>query len=326
MRALIIGFGSIGRRHTHNLRMLRPELSFVMLRHNLIENEQTRSLNAHVVHTLETALALTPDFAVVANPSALHTSMVEPLLEAGIPCYIEKPLVVSRSDYEQIRRVLDRLNTLPVTFSGCNLRMLPSLQKVRELLVSGKLGKVVRANLQVGQWLPDWRPECDYRKSYSASTILGGGVVFDLVHELDAVRWLLGDGFQVKGAVCGRFSRLEIDTDDTACILLGKNGCPPAVTVSLDYVSRRLVRRYEFVGEEATLVWDLPMRSLRWIGPEGEQAIAMDDKAFDMNETYVAAMREFLECIEAGRQTSQDIREGLRTAELAILVKEMANS
>ena len=321
MRALIIGFGSIGRRHARNLLGLEPDCSLVIVRRDGIEDDETRDLGSRVVGSLDDGFRTHPDIAVVANPSALHAGTVLRALEAGIACYVEKPVITTRRDAHRIREVLRR--TKPITtYSGCNLRLLPSLQEVRRILSDGELGTIVRADFQVGQSLPSWRPGADYRSGYSARRELGGGVVFDLVHELDAVRWLLGDGFEVRGAVQGRFSSFDIDVEDTACAVLGRPYGPPAVTVSMDYVHRGRMRRYTFVGEEGTLVWDFDEECVRCIKATGQEEIARMDGGFDTDSTYLRAMTEFIECAKRGSPTTQDLEEGMRSAELALAVKE----
>lgn len=323
--ALVIGFGSIGKRHARNIRKLCPSCRLMVVRRYVTQHDdEIRSLGAELVGSLDEALRAGVDLAVVANPSALHGETVLRLLMDGVPCYVEKPTVTTRADAARVRGHLSRSGSAPVTFAGFNLRFLPSLRAVREILRSGRIGTVVRADFQVGQWLPAWRPGTDYRKRYSAHAALGGGVVFDLVHELDAVRWLLGGEFEVRGAIAGRFSCLEIDSSDTACAVLARRGGPPAVTVGMDYIDRRGMRRYTFVGEEGTLVWDLKEQALRIIHENGVEQVAVSEQGFDMDETYVRAMAEFIACVQRGEPTSQDIEEGLNSTELALAVMEAA--
>ena len=75
---------------------------------------------------------------------------------------------------------------------GCNLRYMPSLQRVQEVLRRGVLGRIVRAQFEVGQNLAQWRPGRELGTSYSACAEQGGGVLLDLVHEVDLARWMLG--------------------------------------------------------------------------------------------------------------------------------------
>lgn len=321
VRALIIGTGSIGRRHIGTLQALETGTKFVLLRRGALQDAWSSSLRAAVTGTVAEALALKPDFCVIATPSALHHEALLPVIDAGLPFYVEKPVVTSRAQLESLAGALDRTRYSSATLAGCNLRFLPSLRKLKEVLGSGAAGRIVRASFQAGQWLPDWRKGSDHRSDYSASETLGGGVIFDLVHELDAVRWLLGEFHQVR-TMAGSYSSLMLQTEDAAVILLGRPG-GPAVSVGLDYVSRHPIRRYELVGEEATLVWDLPDRRLTRAAPEGVETIDAGPDGYDVAATYRAAMKEFLDSVRSGRPTSQDVHEGLRSAELAIRAKEM---
>lgn len=321
MKALIVGFGSIGRRHAANLQQLVPGIRLTALRRQC---EGVAPEGVELVYDFETAIGRSPDVAVIASPTSMHLEALVHLLQAGIPCYVEKPAVATRAQATALRQLLADIGSGPTTFAGCNFRFLPSLTRLREMLQAGAVGKLARAAIQVGQWLPDWRPDQDYRQTYSAHAQQGGGVVLDLIHEVDQVRWLLGE-FDHVAAMAGHLSCLELNAEDTACALLGRDG-GPFVTLSQDYVSRRRVRRYEFVGEEGTLIWDFTAGQLVRITRETEEAIDCGPMAYDVAATYVAAMREFIECAESGRKTSQDLEEGLKSTELALAIKEAARS
>lgn len=323
MRALIAGFGSIGRRHAINLQKLLDPVEFILLRSKEEVDSAGQAPGVTLAGNLEAALRAKPDLAVISNASSRHADVLIPLLEAGIPCYIEKPVVTREDDARRLHAVLDKMDSVPVTLAGCNLRFLPSLIKLRALLEEGVTGNVVRASLQVGQWLPDWRPGRDYRLSYSANPQMGGGAILDLIHEIDMARWLFGEFDRVM-ALAGKLSSLDIATEDTACMLLGKNRGGPFVHVSVDYVSRKPVRRYEIVGDEGTLVWDLGSRRLELSSPRGEDVIDCGDLGFDIASTYVSAMSEFVDCVGQRCPTSQDIREGLMSAELALRARASA--
>lgn len=322
MRVLIVGTGSIGRRHMSSLRRCVPEVAFDVLREPG-RSMTTAGLGAVTVSTtLEAAFDQSPALMVVANPSSLHLRPLLAAIERGVPFYAEKPLVTSGDDLQRLRQAAGR-SGLPPHIVGCNLRFLPSLQWLKQLIESGELGRIVRATFEAGQWLPDWRPAQDYRRGYSARSALGGGVLLDLIHEIDAARWLLGEFSQVH-ALSGHLSSLEIDCEDCACLLLGRPG-GPLTSVQLDYVSRRPVRRYVIVGDRATAEWDLPRRTLTVARGDGVEAIDLPPSAFDVGETYHAAMRELLDAIAAGRPTSQPIEEGLRALDIVMRARAAAD-
>jgi predicted dehydrogenase len=307
MRALIVGMGSIGRRHAANLRVLCPDATLEVVREP---------------DMLGAALKDKPALALLCTPSARRLEYLLPLLEHDVPCYVEKPLVATAEDARKLTEFLARRARIPLIAVGCNLRMLPSLRRLRALVAGGEIGTVVRASLEAGQWLPDWRPGRDYRASYSARRSAGGGVILDLIHEIDMARWLFGE-FDRALAAAGKLSTLEIDSEDTACLVLARPK-PPLVSIGLDYVSRRRVRRYEVVGEQGTLVWDLDRPSLERIDAQGARTVEAAPEAFDVSRTYVAALREFLDCIEKGGEPSCGVQDGLRSAQLALQAKRAA--
>jgi predicted dehydrogenase len=177
---------------------------------------------------------------------------------------------------------------------------------------------VVRASLQQdsGCLTGDPRLTTALRKCHPISA---AGSCWIWCNELDAARWLLGE-FDTITALGGHLSSLEIASEDAAVIAMTRvNG--PVVAIGLDYVARVPIRRYEFFGEMGTLTWDLPARRLEILAGEAK-APALDAAAFDVPLTYIAAMREFVECVRDGRMSSQDLREGLRSAALAIRINE----
>lgn len=320
MRALVLGTGSIGARHLGTLRLLEPGLSVTLVRRGARVDDLSRRVGAHCVATLGEGLRERPDFAVVATPSAVHAQAIVDLLAARVPIYVEKPVVTTRRGIDEVGAALASLSRPLTTMAGCNLRFLPSLQQVRELIRGGALGRIVRAQIQCGQWLPDWR-STDYRHTYSADASAGGGVVLDLIHELDAVRWILGE-CEVVGAALGRLSGLEITSEDTAVMVLrAQSGA--LVSVGLDYVARQRIRRYEFIGTKGTVVWDLGSQRLDVNGLEAPPLVS---GAFDVAQTYVSAMTEFIACVASGEQTTQPLTDGLASVSLALSGKEIGSS
>lgn len=186
-------------------------------------------------------------------------------------------------------------------------------------MVEGRLGRLVRADFEAGQWLPDWRPSQDYRLSYSASRGQGGGVLLDLIHEIDAAHWFLGSFDHVTG-FSTRASNLEIDSDDCASLLLARSGGPIA-SVRIDYVSRRPVRRYVLVGDRGTATWDMGAQKLFISDADGEHLLPQTAASFDVSLTYLAAMKELLAAIAEGRATTQPLEEGMRALKTALKVQ-----
>lgn len=313
MRVLVTGRGSIAQRHVRHLRELVPDVKLAVVSGS--GEVDSGLLPCTIFSDMQTAMAWLPDAVVIASISSKHGYELESCLRLGLPVFVEKPLLTSASDLQQIEALLPGAH--PASVVGCNLRFLPSLRRLRQVLHDGLIGTVVRAHLEVGQWLPDWRPGRALESSYSADAESGGGVVFDLVHEIDAALWLLGD-LTLVSALGGHLSSLPIRAPDTAVALLRAASGHP-VTVSLDYISRKPVRRYVFVGEGGSLIWDMQAGRLSLMTATGEQVLADSAEDFLMATTYVDELAEWLAAIKTNSQAATcPLQTALPTARLML--------
>ncbi len=319
LTVLIIGTGSIGQRHVRNLRLIDPSCRFIFLREGGRRDAFSVEMCAEVVSSLSEALKQGVDLAVVASPSDQHAAMLLPLLNARVPTFIEKPVVIDMRDAEAVALIAENAPTQV----GCVLRFLPSLRRLRNWIDQGRLGRVVRASFEVGQYLPDWRPAQDYRASYSADPARGGGVVFDLIHEIDLACWLLGDQLTLAGAWGGQLSHLEVRSEDVATlVLLADDGAQ--ASIQLDYVSRTPVRRLTIVGDQGTATWSLSMRELTLQSERG--VVERRTDGFDTTEAYVASMSELVDAVRSATLTSLPLSVGLSATRLAIMANAMIRS
>lgn len=267
--ALVVGLGSIGERHARLLRDLGLDVA-VVSRHG------PRTQAGSFADVEEALVEVSPDYVVVANETAAHRPTLLALAAAGFAgrVLVEKPL-------------FDRLAAVPehrfaACFVGYNLRFHPVLQELARVLADER---AISAHLYVGQYLPDWRPARDYRQTASASRQAGGGVLRDLSHELDYLTWLFG-GCERLAALGGRFSTLEIDSDDVQGLLLAFERCP-VVTAQLNYLDRRATRNLIVNTGKRTIVADLIRSTL---------TINSEEKAFPLarDDTYLAQHRRVL--------------------------------
>jgi len=219
MNAVVVGYGSIGKRHARLLDELGCVVSVVSRRE---VDHSNRYRNLRKVFKDEP-----PEYVVVANRTNEHVDTLQTLaaLDFDGPVLVEKPLSVDSVSLPQ--------EITSETFVAYNFRFHPLLHDLLDRLEEEE---IVSVDGYAGEYLPDWRPERDYRESYSAHHDQGGGVLRDLSHELDYLNWLLG-GWTRVSALGGQFSKLEISSDDVFILLL-ETECCSAVTVHLNYLDR----------------------------------------------------------------------------------------
>jgi predicted dehydrogenase len=297
LRVLITGAGSIAKRHANNLLLVRPDAAVMVLTRQPSVRLADWPAGVTAVGTFEDGLKAGANAVMVCGASAKHAREVLDCIRLGLPMFVEKPLLTREDDLAKVSAAIGDAH--PASVIGCNLRFLHSLVMLRAALADGMAGRLVRSHLEVGQWLPDWRPGRPLDSSYSSDVTAGGGVVFDLVHEIDAACWLLGS-LSLVNVVGGQLSSLTLNAPDTAVALLrDAAGCP--VTLSLDYVSRRPVRRYVFVGDRGTLLWDLQQQQLSLASEHGNMHLSVEPKDFAVADTYRAELVEWLAAMDTSK-------------------------
>jgi len=244
---LVVGSGSIGRRHVSNLVALGARVTSM-------DPDEARAIatDAHEFRPFDLSALDAYEGIVIAGPSNIHGSQTAAALRAGAKVLVEKPLTTDVDELDSLLRD-DAGHRIMV---GFNLRLHEPIRRVVEAVRSGSIGHPHIVRLWFGSWLPDWRPAVDYRTTYSAHRELGGGVLNDAIHELDLLIWLAGSGhFEVVGAIVDCVGPLEIDVEDTVVAAL-QHESGLVASVSLDYLSRCYRRGMEIVGDERTIRFD----------------------------------------------------------------------
>ncbi len=316
MKILIVGLGSIGQRHTKNLIQLGvEEIGF-------LRREPTPYLDnpdLPVFTDIEAALGWGPEVAVISGPTSMHISSAKVFTGHGVHLFLEKPLSHNWAGVPELIRIV-REKQIQVMV-GFDLRFHPSLLRAKSIIDEGTLGRIIGAQVQVGQWLPDWHPWEDYRYGVSAKAESGGGVLRDLVHELDYITWLLGP---VERVACqlSHQSSLEIETEDIAqCLFTFQSGTK--ATLHLDYIQRVATRSCRLIGEEASLEWDGIASKVRLLSPGGKSAEEWSFDA-DRNVRYLAEMEALLSMVRDGAPPPVGLESAARTLLLEITARRAA--
>ena len=310
-RLLVVGLGSIGVRHLRVIRALVPGVQVIALRHRKYEGGDHAGID-HSVTSVSEALKFSPQAAVIANPASLHLDVAVPLAHAGLHLLVEKPLSFSTDGVsELIETCRARGLTLMTAY---NLRFSPSLQRFRELIQGKRVGSVLSVRAEVGQFLPSWRPEVDYRKTVSAKASLGGGVLLELSHEIDYLRWLFGE-IEWVSAIQRKQSELEIDVEDTAHLILGfaaEPGVTPVMAaLNMDCIRHDTTRMCTVIGERGSLRWNAVTGSVEVFDQAGPAWEILFRHEGHRDESYVAEWRHFLSCVSNGASPVVSGHDGL---------------
>lgn len=282
--ALVVGSGSIGRRHAAILRDMGFNVRMVS-RHA-----------AGAFRTIEAALlSVACDYAVVASETSRHLADAAALREGGFsgPMLVEKPLCAAGQPDDLLIDQDVRV--------GYQLRFHPAIQWLKQQLGDTH---AISVHAYVGQYLPTWRPGQDYRLTESASADAGGGALHDLSHELDLLDWLFG-GWRSVAALGGHDSSLEIQTDDHFALLCRHDRCR-AATVELNYLDRLGRRRMIVNTDQATYEVDLVAGT----------GCRNDEAPVKMATDKDGPIRAMHQSVLAGADVATDVASARRTVDL----------
>lgn len=280
MNILIIGYGSIGKRHFQILNTLKEKYTISnidIVSKQAIPNETSYN-NLEDIEELNKY-----NYFIIANETSLHYSKLEYLCNnvKNKVILVEKPLFSTLKNTQRFHN-----NQIFVAY---NLRFHPLIEKVKELL---KNKTTYYANIFAAQYLPTWRPNTDYKKCYSANIKQGGGVLRDLSHELDYINFLFGTLKEVN-SINVKTSTLEINSDDiyTAIGFTEQN---TIVNVTLDYISKTPIRRIIIHCEDETIEINIIKNELL-ITDKNSNTVKFKPDPIDRNYTYLHMHQAILE-------------------------------
>ena len=282
-RVAVVGRGSAASR---TLRIL-GDMGISELVH--IGSKSLEGLEENHLSSLESISGSDVDWVFDCSPASTRAKHAELLAERGLPTIFEKPLGVNSADGE---KVLDffSLQDVPVRV-GYNLRQRHAFHFVGKTLASSSLGALTKAEISVGQYLPDWRPDRDYRSTVSAQSSLGGGVLLELSHDINYAIGLWGRVLELKGEIV-HSGELDIDVEDwaRASVRFEAEAAPTKVTITLDFLRRSPERWCRIFGNQGDLYWDLLENRVVISTPSGESVHQFGDSFDDTYQSDILSM------------------------------------
>ena len=261
-KALVIGFGSIGQRHS-------KILSNLLGKKNIVVYSSQKKIPFKKLPSLEKIYDYDPDYIVVASPTSQHFDHIKQIesQSKGKTVLIEKPL------FSEKRKITLKKNKY---FVGYNLRFHPLINLLKKKIVKKRIFSI---NILCNSYLPQWRKNISYDKSSSAKKITGGGVLLDLSHEIDYLRYLVGDIFHSYSKNL-KLSDLKIETDD--CLyLFGEIKRGGLYSIHLNYFSRNPIRQILVETSKESIELDLHRAKMTIYYPKGKKEVIRERKSSD---------------------------------------------
>lgn len=303
MKILIIGLGSIGKKHASAIQKIDPHAEIFALRHKKNVESYENIFNLYDKKNLDFKEF---DFIIISNPTSEHKKTLQELIRYEVPLFIEKP-IHSSLDIEEVVEKIKRKNTL--NYVACNLRFLECIEFIKDVINLAQYGQLNEVNIYCGSYLPSWRPNTNFRNVYSSKPELGGGVHIDLIHEVDYAYWLFGKPLKTTRIFRSK-SSLKIEVFDYAVYLMEYDKF--CINIVLNYYRKDSKRSLELVFENNTLEVDLLKNRVT----SNNEILFQSNK--NLNDSYVAQMNYFINCIKNKTQTINTVNDALNILKICL--------
>jgi len=280
MKIIFFGLGSIGNRQA---KILLEDYNHEVFAYRTNKGQEKNHLGIKEVYSWSEVKKIKPDIAFITNPTSLHVKTALRCASLGMHLFIEKPLSNSMKDISALMKICrDKDLTAYVAY---NMRFIPIIKKIKQL-IKGK--KIYHVRVVCSSYLPHWRPGVNHLKSYSSSRKLGGGVLLDLSHEFDYIKYLFGPFKTLQGKF-GRISDVAVDAEDYADIVMTLESCV-AVNLHLNFMSLLKERKIIIDYKDGYCIGDLIRNRIIYVVGKKEKYL---DCACDRNSSHREQMQYF---------------------------------
>ena len=311
----IVGLGSIGRRHLRLISEIRPDIKIIVVRSGHGSACDEEKMAVKITDSIGDAIKEGIQAAIISSPATLHLKQSLELAKNGIHLLIEKP--ISHTS-DRVKELLKIVNENRITIMvGYVLRYDLGAMKFKNWLDNKVKGKILHARIECGSYLPDWRPDQDYRKTVSALSELGGGVLLELSHEVDYLYWFFGKPKDVQAQIRNS-GTLDINVEDQVDLLVtSEQGY--CISVQIDFNRRHVERKCKVLTTEGELIWDAVKQNVTWKGVNKEQFKYEYNN--ERNSIYRKQLEVFFDCIENDNDPIVTVKDGFNVISLIDAVR-----
>lgn len=317
MLILVVGCGSIGKRHIRNLKVLNAG---DIIAYDVSVDQRCyieREYGIKTYHSLEEALAQKPDIAIICTPTSLHIPPAIAAAQTGCHLFIEKPLSHTLDGVDELIEIVAQKKLISLV--GCNMRFHHGPKKVKEIIDSDLIGRIFSARIQTSSYLPVLRT--NYKECYSAREDLGGGCILDCIHEIDLARWYLGDVKSVY-SITRNMKVLNIETEELSEIICEfKSGT--IGSIHLDCISRTYERNNQIIGEKGSIFWNFMKGAVDvYQADKYKWEVYTQPWNYDINQMYVDELLYFISHITKNQNTFNNVEEAAKTLKFTMAIKK----
>ena len=295
---LFLGLGGAGQRHLRILRERLPNVRMIGARRTgktpVLNSDFTvkngtsleSEYDIEFFKDVNEAYEQKPDLVVIATPTSDHAESIIKAAKNKANILVEKP---GAMNIKQAHNVVSAVKDNKVGFFiSYQRRFHPLIVRLRSVLDSHKIGKLMSVRVAVSSYVPDWHPYEDFHDLYACRSDLGGGVLRTESHEIDMITLLFGHPKQIfsTGGCRGKF---DLDIEDSVNLLFDYSSF--SVQMSLCFMQKKQERSFKFFGQDGWVELDLIKQKLTVYRDDSEgidvyENIVDNDKLFQLQANY----------------------------------------
>jgi len=314
VNVLIVGAGGISERHITSISKL-PNAKIIGITDLNRENAEARAkiCNAPVFDKMEDCLDQA-DMVFILTPPSTHKDLAIKAMRAGKHVVVEKPISATVEDAEAMVEEAEK-NKIKLMV-GFNMRFRTGLNLIKDMVDSGKLGDITT------YWCQRMGLRVDPKNKWSTDPLLMTGMsIQSLSHDIDSMRWIVGDVTDVRAQVLESRPNLPgFDDNANAVFSLANGGTGNFQSSWSSHVS---MNTRGVIGTKGTAyvhglsLWDQDTFHLKTDEMKYEQIEVINDK-HDIR-SFAAEDKYFIDCVENDIQPTITGADGLNHCFIHVL-------
>lgn len=333
MKGLVIGCGSIGTRHLHNLKILGFNNVSICDTDRKKVDELSLKYGVKKFYDLDSAFSDEPDFSFVCTYPKSHIEITNMCIKNNSHVFVEKPL---SSDLNGIESMLKKADSKKLKIAvGYNTRFDKGLIHLKHKLIKSEISTPLSVSSQWGQNIKLWRPGDNYKNHYILKK--GSGIILDASHEYDYIRWLLQDDVTSVYCTTNKSTTIKTETESIAMITMKfKKGT--IANLIIDYLRPKYERKCQIIGEKGSIHWEYVVKKSGWKNYDvkansnvitsfvDKKKTIFDNFVIKLNNMYVDEIRDFTQAIVCDKKPLVDGWDGLKTLKIGVAALESAKT
>lgn len=335
MKILFIGLGSIGQRHLRNIISLNKKSEIyrfsetdrqMIISDNLKKAKKTNIDEKYRIQRLKNIneiKKIKPNITFICNPSSKHMKFALIAAKNKSHIFIEKPLSNNLRSVKNLMNIVNK-NKI-ICFVGYNMKFNPIIIFLKKIINNNKYGNLLFIKSNFGKSLNSFHPYENINKVIYSKKDLGGGVVLEISHEIDFIKWIIGEEPHYINSISSTVGNNKIDVENLCFshFAFKKKNRNIFANLNLDMTQMNDERNLTLSFDKSTIKVNLTNNEIFLFNDKNEKIILSKYRKFKRNEMYISELKYFFDCIKKRKKNHiNDLKNAVSTLKISLNLKK----